>query len=258
LRRSHEDLRDAQLQLIQTEKLESVGRLAAGVAHEVKNPLAIILAGVETLRQRLSDGDARIQAVLRDIEDAVTRADTVLRGLVDFSASKELAPSLEDVNAIIEKAALLVKHELDKAHVALTTALTDDVPLLKLDRTKIEQVLVNVFMNAIQAMPGGGSLAVRTSARTLGEAGGEVGRRRTDRFRVGQTVVLIEVDDTGTGIPEAQLKKVFDPFFTTKPTGTGTGLGLTVCQKIIDLHGGLIDLANRPEGGTRVTVMLGV
>ena len=255
LKRSNEDLRRTHLQLIQAEKMESVGRLAAGVAHEVKNPLAIIRMGVSYLTERLATDQQDIATVLLDIDDAVTRADQVIRGLLDFSVSKTLEVSPQDLNSIIERSLFLIKHELAKLHVTPVARLVGELPPLTLDRNKIEQVFVNVFMNAIHAMAEGGTLTVTTYAKQLTERGQFVGQRATDRFQVGEMVVVAEVQDTGPGIPGEQLTKIFDPFFTTKPTGQGTGLGLAVTKSIIDMHGGAILVANRPEGGAVFTMM---
>jgi signal transduction histidine kinase len=133
--------------------------------------------------------------------------------------------------------------------------LGENLPLLKLDRHKIEQVFVNLFMNAIQAMPEGGMLTVKTATKQLTELGSDVDRGKTDGFRIGETLVVVEVEDTGTGIPDKELARVFDPFFTTKRTSQGTGLGLSVTRKIIELHRGMIDISNRQEGGVRVALM---
>src|ERR1041384_3852886 len=134
--------------------------------------------------------------------------------------------------------------------------------MLKLDKNKIQQVFINVFVNAIHSMPKGGTLTIGTYARRLTDVDQDVGDRTsgylrigdTVQFKVGDTVVVAEVEDTGTGIPEDKLPKIFDPFFTTKPSGKGTGLGLTVVKKIIELHGGTIDIRNRPQSGVKVTI----
>jgi len=258
LKKSHGDLKATQLQLIQVEKLESVGRLAAGVAHEVKNPLAIVLMGVNFLSSHLGGGDESAVQTLKDMDDAVRRADAVIKGLLDFSASKTLALNLEDLNAIVERTCLLVKHELDKAHVTLMKTLGENLPMLRLDVNKMQQLLINLLMNAIYAMPEGGTLTVRTYPKALTGPGSSVGSRKTDQFAIGETAVVTEVEDTGTGIPADQLPKIFDPFFTTKPTGQGTGLGLTVVRNIVDLHGGTIDVQSREGRGVKVTILLKV
>jgi len=254
LRGSHEELKATQLQLIQAAKLESIGRLAAGVAHEVKNPLAIILAGAEYLAQAIPSPTPDIDETLADMHRAVQRANSVIGGLLDFSAATDLTPSSEDLNVLVEQAIRLVKHATACNHVAMRTELEPDLPLLMLDRTKIEQIFVNLFLNAIDAMQQGGQLTVRTYRKQLREVGAEIGYRQTDRFQIGQTVVMAEVDDTGTGIDEKDLPRLFDPFFTTKAPKKGTGLGLAISKTIIALHGGLISLSNRLEGGARVTL----
>ena len=261
LKVTHEELKATQLQLIQAEKLESVGRLAAGVAHEVKNPLAIIQLDVDYLTNTLTNGDENIPIILQDINNAVKRADTVIKGLLNFSASREFLSEIEEFNFVVEQSLSLVKHELDRSHIYLVKELAEDLPPVRLDQNKIEQVFVNVLMNAIQAMPKGGTLTVKTYVKQFNggchpRGHGAEPDKLADRLRVGDTVVVAEVEDTGTGIPENQFSKIFDPFFTTKPTGKGTGLGLTVTNKIIELHGGTIDIRNRKEGGVRVEVML--
>lgn len=256
LKQANEELRRTHLQLIQAEKMESVGRLAAGVAHEVKNPLAIIRMGVSYLTERLATDQQDIATALLDIDDAVTRADQVIRGLLDFSVFKTLEASPQDLNGIIERSLLLIKHELVKSHITPVTRLAGELPSLTLDRNKMEQVFVNVFMNAIHAMAEGGTLTVTTYAKQLTERGQFVGQRSTDRFAVGETVAVADVEDTGPGIPEEQLTKIFDPFFTTKPPGQGTGLGLAVTKSIIDMHGGVVLVRNRPEGGALCTILL--
>jgi len=257
LRKSHEQAKSTQLQLVQAAKLESIGRLAAGVAHEVKNPLAVILFAVDYLMEVIPAQDENVSHALRDAREAVLRADTVIRGLLDFSTSTELTPDVVNVNDLVRRALQLIRHALVKAHVLAVEDLHDDLPPAMLDRNKVEQVFVNLMINAIDAMPSGGTLIVRTRKEQLTEVGAEVGLRKTDRFQVGQSVIYVEIEDTGTGIDENSKPRLFDPFFTTKPPGKGTGLGLAVCKSIVALHGGTIRIANKEGGGgARATVVL--
>lgn len=258
LQKTNQELEVAQMQLIQAAKLESVGRLAAGVAHEVKNPLAIILMGIAFLQQQLGSSDEVVAKTVTDMDRAVKRADAVIRGLLDFAAFKQLTCTTEAVNGVVEQSLLFVKHELSKAGVTVVKELAADLPPVSIDRAKIEQVLVNLFGNALHAMAPNGTLTVRTFLKRLTELGSGVGRRASDRFKAGETAAVIQVDDTGKGIPPDLLAKVWDPFVTTKPAGQGTGLGLSISRNIIELHRGLIDLQNRPEGGVRATIMLHV
>lgn len=256
LQKSHEELKAAQMQLIQAEKMQSVGRLAAGVAHEVKNPLAILGMGIDYLGSAAGQNDPNVAAIIEDMRAAIRRADNIILGLLDFSAPRDLQLQALSLNEIIEQALVLTKHEQIGTLVTVERRLASGLPKISLDPNKIMQVFVNLFMNACQAMSGGGTLTVTTQLKTLqpGEIRTEAGSREAARFVLGEQVVVVYVDDTGPGIPEDKLPRVFDPFFTTKPTGEGTGLGLTVTRKIIELHGGHIAIANRPEGGARVTV----
>jgi PAS domain S-box-containing protein len=257
LRKSHEDLKAAQLQLIQAEKMESIGTLAAGVAHEVKNPLAILQMGINYLAKKVPAGDNNVAMVLQEMKEAITRADAIMRGLLDFAASKQLAVKPEDLNQMISDTLKMVRHELGKHRIELVKDLTGPLPKVAVDKIQIQQVFVNLFVNAIHAMPDGGRLSVRTYAKQMTETTQTEGSRKSDHFWVGDTAVVAEVEDTGTGIPVELLTKIFDPFFTTKPTGVGTGLGLPVTRKIIELHGGAIEIKNKVDGhGVRVTVLL--
>ncbi len=252
---SHEELRAAQLQLIQAEKMESIGTLAAGVAHEVRNPLQTILMGLAYLGKNFAVGNETIALVLTDMRDAVRRADAIVRDLLHLSAAKQLEVKEDDFNAVVEHSLWLVNYELNRAGIDLVRALDGDLPRVKFDKAKMEQVFINLFMNAIQAMPQGGTLTIRTSARTWSNSD-STEERKSCQIQPGDPVVVTEIEDTGVGIPGEKLHRIFEPFFTTKPTGIGTGLGLPVTKQIIELHGGTIDIKPGNAGGVRVTVAL--
>jgi PAS domain S-box-containing protein len=251
---AHEELRSVQLQLIEAEKMKSIGRLAAGIAHEVKNPLAILRMAIDYLGT-VKTKDEHVPVVLAEMADAVQRADVVVRGLLDFSAPTQLELSPMDLNAIIESALTMVKGEM-VGDFTLHRELASGLPQLAIDGAKISQVFVNLLTNALHSMHGKGMLTVRTYSRQLTGVGANISGNRAESFRVGQQIVVAEIDDTGEGIPEDKLPKIFEPFYTTKPTGKGTGLGLSVVKTIMDLHGGTIDVFNRADGtGVRVTLM---
>lgn len=254
LNASHEQLKSTQLQLIQAAKLETIGRLAAGVAHEVKNPLAIILAGSDFLAGQ-PPPSAEAAATLRDMQAAVVRANQVIGGLLNYAAATEFRPTASNLNRVVEDSLQLVHHVVLRKHVDVVKDPAADLPPLLLDVPKIEQVFVNLMINAVDAMGEGGTLTVRTRRTRLTRLRPDVGIRRTDLLRVGQSVVVVEFLDSGPGIPAASLERVFDPFYTTKPAGQGTGLGLAICKTILTLHGGTVWLENRPEGGAIATVV---
>jgi PAS domain S-box-containing protein len=256
LQQSREALKTAHLQLIQSEKMETVGRMAAGVAHEVQNPLQILLMSLDYLGQRMADAhDAVLDGVINDMRHAAKRADMIIRGLLDFSHSDTLELKPQDLNALIEKSLLLVQHNLAANHINLQTDLGAELPPLALDGVKIEQVFVNLFTNAIDAMPKDGTLTVKTSTQRLTETHRDPGSREAGHFYAGDTVVMVEVGDTGSGIAPEALHKIFEPFFTTKATGKGTGLGLSIVKRILDLHSGSIEIRNRPAGGAECLLM---
>ena len=255
LKAANEELQTTQLRLIQAAKLESVGTLAAGVAHEVKNPLQTILLGLDYLDINLPGVNNGTNLVLTDMRDAVTRANLIIRELLQLSAAADFELKEEDFNALVERSLWLLNSEIAASQINVVCKLAADLPRVLLDRSKMEQVLINLFINALQAMPQGGVLTITTSHRLLGEDL-KTGGLALPQSKSGERVVIAEVRDTGKGIAESHLPKIFDPFFTTKAVGVGTGLGLSVVKKIIDLHGGAIDLQNTQPGGVAVTLML--
>ena len=255
LKAAHEELKATELQLIQAAKLECIGTLATGVAHEVRNPLQTMLMGLHYLAHNLPAGNEGITLALQDMRDAVTRANAILRGLLELSADTKSETKPEDLNVCVERSLDLLHYELVATQTNVVRQLAVDLPLVPMDRGKMEQALINLFLNALHAMSPGGTLTVTTRAAQWSEDLA-CQERLFRQFKPGDTLAVTEVQDTGTGIPENLLPKVFDPFFTTKPAGHGTGLGLAVVKKIVDLHGGAIDIRNASPGGVRVTLIL--
>lgn len=256
LMQTHENLTRAHEQLIQAEKMESVGRLAAGVAHEVKNPLAMIGMGLELLTRHLPADDFKAMETIARMKRGIERAKKIVRGLVDYSSDRRLEFQLQDPNRLIGDALELIEYQLNLAEIRIDFIRNPDLPIVEVDQTKIEQVLVNLFINAMHSMDEGGSLTIRADAVTLENVAHDEGSRLRERLRQGDRMVRITVADSGHGIPEDVLGKLFDPFFTTKSTGKGTGLGLTVSRKIVELHGGELVLANRKDGPGAIATLL--
>ena len=253
LRASHSELERTQMQLIRAAKLQSIGTLAAGVAHEVKNPLQTILIGVDYLTTSLPQPADGIAVALSDIRDAVRRANAIIRELLQLSADTAFELSEGDLNGLVERCLRLLNSELLAARIEVTRRLEPDLPRVRMDAQKMEQVLLNLFLNALQAMPQEGSLRVTTQSGRL-ETDLHLNGSVAAQFRPGERLVLAQIQDTGPGIACEHLERIFDPFFTTKPVGTGTGLGLSIVKKIMDLHGGVVEIRNAPEGGAVVTL----
>lgn len=258
LEKAHEELKQAHLHLFQAEKLKVVGRLASGVAHEVKNPLAIILQGVEYLSQKLPKENPAIIETLGDINQAVHRADSVIRGMLDYSSLAELNIQPWDINSVLDTTLLLTKHEFTQHQVEVIKFFENKIPQIKFDKSKIEQVFVNIILNSIQAMPRGGLIKIKTYTKLAVSSDPGVGANEKYPFRIGDLLCYIEIEDTGVGIDEKIIHKIFDPFFTTKAGTGGTGLGLSIINNIIDLHNGRFFIENKKEGGVRNVVVLKV
>jgi signal transduction histidine kinase len=257
VRRYQQELRATQLQLIQSEKLDSVGRMAAGVAHEVKNPLMMILTGIKVLAKRVPAADEQTRLLLQDMEEAVERADRIIGGLLNYSRDRDLDLASANLNDTIERSSMLVKHDLENAHITLVSNLEPGLPKLQLDEFKMQQVFVNLVTNAIHAIERDGEVRITTTLESMTRASLR-SVRKSERFAIGERAVVVRIEDSGPGIPAEYLEKIFDPFFSTKPTGRGTGLGLSVSQQIVEMHGGTIEVGNRETGGARVTVTLKV
>jgi len=224
-------------QIRSSEKLASVGRLAAGVAHEINNPLGGILNCLYNLRKGTLS-PSRQEEYRVSMEDGVRRVQKIVRQLLDFSQQHEPEFALTDINHVVDRVLVLTTHLFAPNRIRLETGFGQGLPKVMVDRHMIEQVLMNLVLNAVQAMKDGGGLTIRTS--------------------VVEGVCLIEVRDTGSGIPPAVLPRIFDPFFTTKSEGEGTGLGLSVSLGIVERHGGKILVDSEVGKGTTFTLCLPV
>ena len=259
LKQTHEALKAAQGQLVEAEKAQTAARLAAGVAHEVRNPLNILGIGIEFLSaQPALSGDETASVVITEMQDAMRRADAIICALMDSSKGSALQLEQCDLNALIDAAIASRQREITTHPIKVTRELADTLPMLTLDAKKIAAVLDALLLNALDAMSAeDGCLIVRTKLEEVAPSESEFdpGARSGRRQRAGDTVVALELDDTGCGIPVESLHAIFDPFFTTKATGSGTGLGLTVSRKILGLHGASLAVTNRSEGGVKVRII---
>jgi two-component system NtrC family sensor kinase len=229
-----------QKQLIQSEKLAALGIVAAGIAHEVKNPLAIIIQGVEYLKSS-TGSDTHLVEVINKINKSAFRADSIIKGLLSFTRQMPLQAQQVDIGPVIEETLSFIEHQLKLKHIKLVTQFSPDLPKVTIDINQIKQVFLNILLNAIDAMKDGGTLII--SADAAGSAPAERQLR-------------IIVADTGCGIASDKLEKVFDPFYTTKDSTGNAGLGLSITKGIIDKHHGTVRIESEVEKGTRVIVGL--
>jgi len=233
-----DELQNTQRQLIHTEKLASLGTLAGGVAHEINNPLMVILGRTELSLMGPGIPESAKQNMEIVLGETRRIAD-IVRGLLDFSRRSQVDTfGLVDVNEIIEKTLALTEHQMKTDNTSVIRELEVDLPKLEANAGQLQQVFTNMVINAYHAMPEGGTLIVRTK-------------------KSGEDIV-IEFQDTGQGITQENLDRIFDPFFTTKSEGQGTGLGLAVSHTIIERHGGNIGVASEPGKGTCFTLQIPV
>ena len=239
LAQSHKELSATQQQLIQSEKMASVGQLAAGVAHEVNNPLGTILLYSHMILEKLADKDARREE-LEIIAKEATRCRDIVRGLLDFARQRKLQIENINLNDILSEVLTLASKQPSFQKVEISEALEPSLPLISGDPVQLKEVFLNIVSNAGEAMPEGGKMMV------------------SSRFNNGGGNVEVAIRDTGLGIPAENLNKIFMPFFTTKKIGQGTGLGLAIAYGIVKMHRGSIDVESKPNGGTTFVVKLPV
>lgn len=235
------ELSGAQEEMLRVERMASIGKLAAVVAHEINNPLAGILTYAKLLKKRMSreaNPNTETISMLDLIESESRRCGEIVKNLMTFArpTSMNLEPS--DLNAVIDRCVRLVQHQMKLKNIELHLNVNPELPHVRCDPGQIEQVILALVMNAIDAMPNGGNLTV------------------TSRKAPNSGSVQIEVRDDGVGMPRDVLAKMFEPFFTTKEHGRGLGLGLAISRNIVDRHGGRIEVASEPGHGTMFTITL--
>ncbi len=234
-------------QMAQIEKMAMVGRLAAGVAHEINNPLQLIGDQAGWMKELLSEEDpaqvknfADYEQSVEKIKHHVKRAATVTHRLLGFSRKMESEKSAVNINDLVEETASFLAKEAQNNHIALTHALAADIPPTMTDASQLQQVFLNIMNNALDAVGKNGSIEVAT------------------RHDMERRKIVITFEDSGPGIDPDNIKKIFEPFFTTKDVGQGTGLGLSICYTIMQKLGGNIAVENRAQGGCRFVVTVPV
>jgi len=216
--------------LVQADKLSSIGLLAAGVAHEVNTPLAVISTYAQMLAKQV-EGDQRQAALLDKIAKQTFRASEIVNSLLSFSRTSPRQFGEVDLARVIRETLTVIEHQLTQSGIQVRLELEEPLPLIRGNMGQLQQVFLNLFLNARDAMENGGTLTVRAWSGNRG--------------------VEVEVADTGHGIAPEHLPKIYDPFFTTKAARKGTGLGLSITYGIVRDHGGVIDVDSRPGEGAR-------
>jgi two-component system NtrC family sensor kinase len=233
---------ETETQLYQSNKMASVGQLAAGIAHEINNPLTGILT-FSSLLLNQPDQDPAVHEDLETIVRETIRCRDIVKGLLDFSRQVPPRKTNSDFNAIVNQALAIVDHELDVANIRVTRGLLEELPTVRVDANQMIQILINLLFNATHAIgtKEGGEIFVGTDLTTIDSS----------------AYIEVKVADNGCGIPNKNLQKIFDPFFTTRDT-RGTGLGLAVVWGIVNEHGGTISVDSKPDRGTTFTIHLPV
>ncbi len=249
LEQTYRQLQEAQAQLVQSEKMAALGRFASGVAHEVKNPLAIILGGLEYLKAKISAMDPEVREAMAKMREAIMRADIIVKDLLAFAKPSKLVTETVHPNLLVHDACGFVelfKHKSDTADINVRQELTDREMCVDVDKNQMQQALFNILLNAIEAMPMSGDIVVKTYAVQVSLPPGSAPKE----------ACVIEVKDTGSGVAAEDLPKIFEPFFTTKMGHKGTGLGLPIVKSIVEKHKGTITVESVPGKGTTVKMLL--
>jgi len=245
MKEAYQDLKEVQEQIVWTEKLASLGKLAATIAHEINNPLAGVLNYIRLIIKQLSrnrfahEKIEDISRYLKIMESETARCGEIVKDLLAFARRTKIAMESNSIEDIINKTLNLISHELEMKEIQLKKNIAPNLPKVKCDFKQIQQVLLNIMYNASEAMPSGGTLTI-TANRTNGA----------------KALLEVAISDTGCGISEKDMENIFEPFFTTKEEGKGVGLGLSVVYGIIARHNGTIAVESEPGKGSIFTIRL--
>ena len=245
-------------QLIQQDKMAALGRMASGIAHEIRNPLEIIYMGVDYLENNIPDNNAQVLEAIEKIFNAVHRADTIIKNILSFSRQSECKITQIPICQLLDKTLSLAQQTIQKGRVTVKCEYDDKSLEVAGDYNMLEQVLLNLVNNAVDAMKESSPkvLMVRVYRKLITEIGYKTGYRYTDFFKIGDDMIIVEVSDTGKGMPKDVQSKIFEPFFTTKPSNEGTGLGLSIVHMIMERLNGTIDVESRENQGTTFFIKL--
>jgi signal transduction histidine kinase len=245
-------------QLIQKDKMAALGRLASGIAHEIRNPLEIIYMGVDYLENNIPDDNPHIRESIEKIFNAVNRADNIIKNILSFSRQSEYEITQIPLCPLIDNVLTLAEQMIQKNGVSMQRKYDNKLLEVAGDYNMLQQVFFNLINNAVDAMKDRKEkiLTVRAYKQLVTEVGYRTGYRRADFFGIGDEMIVVEISDTGKGIPEDALPKIFEPFFTTKSANEGTGLGLSIAHMIMDRLSGTIDVESRENQGTTFFIKL--
>ncbi len=256
LKNTYNKLKETQGQLIQNEKMAALGRLASGLAHQIRNPLEIIIMGVEFLGNTLPNKDLNSEKSIERIKAAVNRTNQIITDFLRFSRKSELKFESVNVCELLDETIKLVEHRINMKKIKIERNYSQESMEVKADRNLLQQVFMNLLNNGIDAMSKRGEIRIRVTPDKAMQIENKIGYREKDYFKIGDKMAVIEFEDTGKGIHEDVLSKVFEPFFTTKESGKGTGLGLSLVHLIMDRHRGTIKVQSKLNKGTKFTLKL--
>lgn len=233
LANAYQQLQDTFERLRKADRLAALGQLSAGIAHEIRNPLGSVKGSIEILEEEIPPDHPKYEFV-QIVKEETARLDSIVTEFLEFARPPQPAVKPYSINEVLESTLILLHKETTASDISVVRNLGTDIPLTPMDPDQIRQVLLNIFLNAVQAMPDGGTLEVRS-------------RLESER-------VIAEITDTGIGIGEADLNRIFDPFFSTKPNGTG--MGLSISYQLVENHGGLLSARANPDRGMTFCVEL--